>query len=85
MPGVEPVLEHDFDGCQAEKDALPSKHSSSCHREATVAVVPAGSAGVAEVYGTIIEACIGGDVMVVPILAAALLEQSSTIDPPAML
>ena len=85
VPGVEPVLEHDFDGYQAVKDALPSKHSASGHCEATVAVVPAGSAGVAEVYGTIMEACIGGEVMVVPTLVAALLEQSSTIDPPAML
>ena len=85
VPGVEPVLEHDLDGKQAVMVALPSKHSASGHCEATVAVVPVGSAGVAEVYGTIKEACIGGDVMVVPTLAAAPVVQSSTIDPPAML
>lgn len=84
VPDTWGVLKHDLVGCQALMTALPLRQLAS-PQEATVAVVPADADDGAEIGGTTRSACRGGEVMVVPTLAAAASVQSSTIDPPSML
>lgn len=84
VPGIQVVLKQFLVGCQALMMPLPARQLSSS-QEARVAVVPAGGVGGVEVGGITSAVCRGGDVMVVPTLAAALLVQSTTADPPPML